>query len=107
MERIRDEPDSVLLENLGTEYSRLNFLVDMGDTNIRKEMAVSLQAGEIVGVLYDALLKKYKNPNDPETLKNLNALCVRLVFCLYAEDAGIFGKRSMFYNYGDSGQKGW
>ena len=26
-------------------------------------------------------------------------LCVRLVFCLYAEDAGIFGKRDMFHDY--------
>lgn len=26
-------------------------------------------------------------------------LCVRLVFCLYAEDAGLFGKHSMFHDY--------
>ena len=26
-------------------------------------------------------------------------LCVRLVFCLYAEDAGIFGHHSMFHDY--------
>ena len=26
-------------------------------------------------------------------------MCVRLVFCLYAEDAGIFGKRNMFHDY--------
>ena len=66
--------------------------MDTGDANIKKEMEVSLQAGEIVGALYDALLKQYKDPSDPETLKSLNALCVRLVFCLYAEDAGIFGR---------------
>ena len=58
-----------------------------------------MQAGEIVGVLYDALLKKYIDPDDPETLRSLNALCVRLVFCLYAEDAGIFGRRGMFHDY--------
>ena len=27
---------------------------------------------------------------DPETLKSLNKLCVRLVFCLYAEDVMAF-----------------
>ena len=81
------------------EYSRLNFLVDTGDENIRKEMEISLQAGELVGVLYDALLKQYAEPESEETLKSLNALCVRLVFCLYAEDAGIFGKRGMFHDY--------
>ena len=99
MERPTGEPESLLLENLGTEYYRLNFLVDTGDSNIKKEMEVSLQAGEIVGVLYDALLKRYKNPQSANTLKSLNALCVRLVFCLYAEDAGIFGKRNAFHDY--------
>ena len=99
MERPTGEPEIVLLENLGTEYYRLQFLVDTGDENIKKEMEISLQAGEIVGTLYDAFLKEYKDPDDPETLKNLNALCVRLVFCLYAEDAGIFGSHKMFHNY--------
>ena len=99
MERPTGEPETLLLENLGTEYYRLNFLTDTGNSNIKREMEVSLKAGEIVGVLYDALLKQYKNPESPETLKSLNALCVRMVFCLYAEDAGIFGKRNMFHDY--------
>lgn len=99
MNRPNDEPEIVKLENLEKEFSRLNFLVDTGDENIKKEMEISLQAGELVGVLYDALLKQYKDPESPETLKSLNALCVRLVFCLYAEDAGIFGKPNMFRDY--------
>ena len=81
------------------EAHRLQFLVDTGSEHIKKEMEISLQAGELVGVLYDALLKQYKDPSDPETLKSLNKLCVRLVFCLYAEDAGIFGSKSMFHDY--------
>ncbi len=99
MDRPNDEPETVLLKNLEKEYHRLAFLVDMGNENIKKEMEISLQAGQLVGVLYDALLKQYKDPGDPETLKSLNALCVRLVFCLYAEDAGIFGHRLMFHDY--------
>ena len=99
MNRPNDTPEVLLLADLEKEYNRLNFLVDTGDENIRKEMEISLQAGELVGVLYDALLKQYKDPTAPETLKSLNALCVRLVFCLYAEDAGIFGKRGMFHDY--------
>ena len=99
MNRPNDPPQVVLLADLEKEAHRLQFLVDTGKENIRKEMELSLKAGEIVGVLYDALLKKYKNPESPETLKSLNALCVRLVFCLYAEDAGIFGHRSMFHDY--------
>ena len=99
MERPSGEPEVVLLENLGEEYYRLQFLVDTEDSHIRKEMEISLQAGELVGVLYDAILKQYKNPDSPETLKSLNMLCVRLVFCLYAEDAGIFGGHGKFHHY--------
>ena len=99
MNRPNDEPEIVRLEDLPQEAHRLQFLVDTGSEHIKKEMEISLQAGELVGVLYDALLKQYKNPDDPETLKSLNKLCVRLVFCLYAEDAGIFGGKSMFHDY--------
>ena len=99
MNRPNDAPEVVALSNLEKEYSRLQFLVDTGDEHTKKEMEVSLKAGELVGVLYDALLKQYKNPDAPETLKSLNALCVRLVFCLYAEDAGIFGGHGKFHNY--------
>ena len=62
-------------------------------------MEIFLKAGELVGKMYDAIKKQYKNPDAPETLKSLNVLCVRLVFCLYAEDAGIFGTHEMFGQY--------
>lgn len=93
------EPEVLALADLERDWSRLSFLVDTGSTTIKKEMEVSLQAGDLVGVLYDALLKQYKDATAPDTLKSLNALCVRLVFCLYAEDAGIFGRRDMFHDY--------
>ena len=99
MNRPNDEPEVLALADLEKEYHRLDFLVDTGKEHIKKEMEISLQAGELVGVLYDALLKQYKDPGNPETLKSLNKLCVRLVFCLYAEDAGIFGSKSMFHDY--------
>lgn len=93
------KPETVLLENLQTELYRLGFLLNEKIENISKEMEVSIQAGNLVGDLYDALLKQYKDPTNNESMKSLNALCVRLVFCLYAEDAGIFGKHSMFHDY--------
>lgn len=99
MNRPNDTPEIVLLEKLGKEYPRLQFLVDAGNERIQKEMQVSLQAGELVGKLYDSLLKQYKDPESPNSLKSLNMLCVRLVFCLYAEDADIFGKRNLFHDY--------
>ncbi len=99
MEQPNNDPESLLLSNLPKEYDRLKFLVDKEETHIQKEMEVSLQAGELVGALYDALLPKYANPESPKTLKSLNMLCVRLVFCLYAEDASIFGGKTMFHDY--------
>lgn len=99
MERPTGDPEVVLLKNLEEDYYRLQFLVDTGNEHIKKEMEISLKAGELVGKMYDALLKQYKAPEDPETLKSLNMLCVRLVFCLYAEDAGIFGSHGKFHDY--------
>ena len=99
MENPRGEPEKIKLVDLEKEYYRLSFLVDKGSVHLQREMEISIKAGEVVGLLYDGLLKQYKNPDDPETLKHLNKLCVRLVFCLYAEDAGIFGKHLMFHDY--------
>lgn len=89
MERPNGEPEQILLANLGKEYYRLMFLVDTKSGHLSKEMEVSMQAGEIVGQIYEALLKQYDD-NSPEALRWLNILCVRIVFCLYAEDAGVF-----------------
>ena len=99
MNRPNDTPEVILLSELEKEYHRLQFLVDTGNERIQKEMQISLQAGELVGKLYDSLLRQYKDPSNPASLKSLNMLCVRLVFCLYAEDAGIFGKHGMFHDY--------
>lgn len=99
MEHPTGEPEIILLENLEREYYRLNFLVNSKDEHLEKEMEVSIKAGEIVGKLYDALLAQYINKENESSLKSLNILCVRLVFCLYAEDAGIFGRRGMFHDY--------
>ena len=99
MERPNGEPQEILLKDLEKEYYRLSFLVDTGNEHLRKEMEISIKAGEIVGLLYDAFLNQYIDKTSEETLKSLNILCVRLVFCLYAEDAGIFGKHDMFLDY--------
>ena len=99
MERPTGDPEVILLKDLDKEYYRLQFLVEQGNAHIQKEMEISLQAGDLVGKLYDALLKQYNSPASEEELKSLNMLCVRLVFCLYAEDAGIFGGHNMFHDY--------
>lgn len=99
MNKPQSEAEVVYLKNLEEDYYRLNFLVNQEDSYIKKATEVSIKAGELVGVLYDALLKQYQNPKDENTLRDLNILCVRLVFCFYAEDAGLFGRHNMFHDY--------
>ena len=99
MEQPQKEPEIIFLKDLEKEFHRLNFLVSTQDEHIEKEMEVSIAAGEIVGRLYDAFAKQYVNPESDRAQKSLNKLCVRLVFCLYAEDAGIFGRKGMFHDY--------
>ena len=98
MNHPNETPEVLQLSDLEKEYHRLQFLVDTGKTHLQKEMEVSIAAGEIVGKIYDAFYAQYIDPNE-ESLKSLNKLCVRLVFCLYAEDAGIFGRKGMFRDY--------
>ena len=97
MEQPNGEPQKIKLKELEKDHYRLQFLVDTKSEHITKEMQVSMQAGEIVGHIYDALLKQYDDPS-PEALRWLNILCVRIVFCLYAEDAGIF-VHDQFHDY--------
>jgi len=99
MEQPNGEPQKILLENLEKEYYRLQFLVDEGNEHIKQEQKVSEEAGKLVGLIYDALLAQYHEPENPETLRSLNILCVRLVFCLYAEDAGLFNSRTAFHDF--------
>ena len=62
MEKPNGEPEQILLKDLAKDYYRLQFLVDTGNENLKKEMEISLKAGELVGKMYDAILKQYKNP---------------------------------------------
>lgn len=98
MEQPNGEPQKILLKDLEKEYYRLQFLVDEGNEHLKREMEVSVKAGNLVGIIYDKLLEQY-GADDPETLRSLNILCVRLVFCLYAEDAGLFNSRTAFHDY--------
>ncbi len=93
------EPEEILLKDLGKEYYRLSFIVDAKSEHLKKEEELSFKAGELVGVLYDAFSDQYNDLSNEESQKSLNELCVRLVFCLYAEDAGLFGRKNVFHDY--------
>lgn len=98
LENPQGEPEQIFLKDLPKEFYRLQFLVDQKNENIRREEELSLKAGELVGKLYDALIKEYIDP-DEKSLRSLNILCVRIVFCLYAEDAGLFDSKTAFEDY--------
>ena len=98
MDHRGSEPEHILLKDLDKDFELLLFLVDQKNADVSREEQISLKAGELVGKLYDALLKEYINP-DENSLRSLNILCVRIVFCLYAEDAGLFETRTAFEDY--------
>ena len=99
MENPLAEPEVIRLKDLEKEYYRLQFLVDDSKEMHKREVEVSMAAGVIIGEIYDALLKEYRNPEDPHSQRSLNILCVRLVFCLYAEDSGLFDSHTAFHDY--------
>ncbi len=88
----------ILLEEVRNKFPLFDFMFKKEVKELSHEMEISVKAGEIVGILYDKLIAQYKEP-DEYSFKSLNALCVRLVFCLYAEDAGIFSSHMMFHDY--------
>ena len=91
--------ETILLKDLAKEVHRLTFLTSEVESIREKETRVSVEAGRVVGRLYKAFLESLGDAaKDPKVLRDLNVLCVRLVFCVYAEDAGVFGK-DQFLNF--------
>ena len=123
MDHREAEPEHIFLKDLDKDFTRLQFLIDQRNADISHEEKISLKAGELVGKLYDALIKEYIPPTSLNRhserseesersfayaqddklsdlqLRSLNILCVRIVFCLYAEDAGLFETRTAFEDY--------
>lgn len=92
-------PVKLTLADLQSKYHVLDFLVNKETKKITEEVELSKAAGELVGKIRDRFLTQYNDPLAKRTQKSLNILCVRLVFCFYAEDAGLFGKKDAFCAY--------
>ena len=98
----RKPEDSVVkiqLSEFPDRFSMLDFLLNKTVRKVTEEMELSLKAGELVGKIHDRFLEQYNDPMAKKTQNSLNILCVRLVFCLYAEDAGLFGSKDAFSKY--------
>lgn len=85
------------LEDLADKPHLLDFLSDPTTSRTATEQEVSIQAGTMVGRLYDAFHTQYLQAGE-DRWTDLNVLCVRLVFCLFAEDSGLF-KKDAFASY--------
>ncbi len=87
-------------EGVSQNYYRLKFLLDKESSVTALETAVSKAAALKIGELYNEILRQYsKDEMTLELFHNINVFCVRLVFCLYAEDALVFSRKDMFGNY--------
>ena len=93
------EPNKILLENLEKDYYMLELIVKTTDEQTQREKDLSMKTGEVVSAIYDRLIDQYDDPESHETQRNINKICVRLVFLLYAEDAQIFGDKNEFHDY--------
>ncbi len=88
------------LSELPEKLHMLDFIADRDKTpDDGNEAEISKDAGELVGQLKDALKARYKDPESESAKHSLTVLCVRLVFCLYAEDADVFPKHLQFHDY--------
>lgn len=87
------------IDDLHHNSSLLDFLLEKKVVQVSKEVDLSQEAGKLVGKIYDAFLKQYHDPESKKALESLNVLCVRLVFCLYSEDAGLFEQKDSFSGY--------
>ena len=102
MEYPNSEPTRIELKDLAENLHSLNFLIDKSVIRIQKQQQLSVDAGKLVSKMYSELLNIFSNYPDFDKEKvthSINELCVRLVFCLYAEDSGLFDKTTAFYDY--------
>ncbi|MDR2973559.1 MAG: N-6 DNA methylase [Propionibacteriaceae bacterium] len=82
--------DEFALDDLANHISTLTQVFGESNDRIHVQAKLSEQAGVLVANLHKALAACYENPDDLDEHHALAMLTVRLVFCLYAEDAGLF-----------------
>jgi type I restriction-modification system DNA methylase subunit len=85
------KPAICALQDLHKRADWFMFLVDdKRVTAVSEELPVNRKAAEQISTLHDALLRSgYKG-------KDLETFLTRLLFCLFADDTGIFGRDGIF-----------
>lgn len=85
-----DEVASFPLAELPSHIEKFGFILGLQKRSFKDQDPVNIQASEQVGKLYDALREAGYLSDD------LEQFLVRLVFCLFADDTGIFEPRGIF-----------
>lgn len=82
------------LEQLGDHLGIFRQLFSEQHSRIVAQEQLSVNAGRRVAKLHDELAKCFPNPDEEQQHTALAMITVRLVFCLYAEDAHLFPANS-------------
>ncbi|EJE4705844.1 class I SAM-dependent DNA methyltransferase [Vibrio parahaemolyticus] len=82
-------------EVLHRNYSFFLPLVGLEKAILNSEKPADVKAAVKMGKLFD-LIRVHNHLNTPEDIHALNVFLTRLLFCLFAEDTGIFPKKSQF-----------
>ncbi len=81
------------LPELSTHVEKFGFIIGVERKTFRDQDPVNTKAAELVGRLHDALDEAGYRGHD------LERFLVRIVFCLFADDTGIFEPRDMFLDF--------
>ena len=90
-----DERDEVCfhLADLSSHVEAFGFILGQQSRVFRDQDPVNIQASELVGRLHDMLDEAGYRGHD------LERFLVRVVFCLFADDTGIFEPRDIFFDF--------
>ncbi|WP_395089155.1 class I SAM-dependent DNA methyltransferase [Armatimonas sp.] len=80
------------LAELGKHVEDFGFILGIQKRTFRDQAPVNIEASEKMGALHDALYASGYRGHD------LERLLVRLLFCLFADDTGIFGEKDIFFD---------
>jgi len=94
----RDEPSIIKLRDLRYQFPRLKFLIDPTADDSPPQEKISRDALEVISNIYKAFANNYQRNKIADYEDDLNKICTRLVFCLYATDAQLFDA-NQFFNY--------
>ena len=87
------EQTAFALADLPAHVEKFGFIRGLQRRAFRDQDPANIEAAELVGRLHDALDKAGYRGHD------LERFLVRIVFCLFADDTGIFDPRDIFFDF--------